>query len=422
MARLPIVGGDPDNWGTVLNDFLNVAHNSDGTLNAAAVSATAPVTSVAGRVGAVVLARSDVGLGNVDNTSDLNKPISTATSAALNNKLSLSNSLFVIWANSATTFPSRLTSIPADYTGRVVFDSGDFPDHPGPTDMVPGDRWKRRGINPGPGAPNSPVIDAVGSFDFTPAGLSLPQIPIHYAIGSGDPRTSLIVIAMHGNSRDAVGLRNTWAELIADKPIVVVVPEFDTINFSGSRRYNQGLILNASGNLLPASQWTFSYIEPLFYEMRSRIGGQQTTFDMFGHSAGAQFTHRYVEIIRGVPLRRAIAANAGWYTMTDPTLPYPYGSGGAPAALFDWPAAFSADLTILLGDQDTNENDDDLQHDEYTDAQGLNRWDRGNNFYSKSQAYAATLGLPYAWKRQVVPGVAHQTRRMSIPAIDLLLA
>lgn len=44
------------------------------------------VTSVAGRTGAVVLTKSDVGLANVDNTSDANKPVSTATQAAINAK------------------------------------------------------------------------------------------------------------------------------------------------------------------------------------------------------------------------------------------------------------------------------------------------------------------------------------------------
>jgi hypothetical protein len=44
------------------------------------------VTSVAGRTGDVVLTKSDVGLNNVDNTADLDKPISTATQTALNNK------------------------------------------------------------------------------------------------------------------------------------------------------------------------------------------------------------------------------------------------------------------------------------------------------------------------------------------------
>jgi hypothetical protein len=44
---------------------------------------TAPVTSVASKTGAVTLTKSDVGLANVDNTSDANKPVSTATQAAL---------------------------------------------------------------------------------------------------------------------------------------------------------------------------------------------------------------------------------------------------------------------------------------------------------------------------------------------------
>ena len=32
MARLPVVAGDLDNWGTILNQFLTVSHASDGRL------------------------------------------------------------------------------------------------------------------------------------------------------------------------------------------------------------------------------------------------------------------------------------------------------------------------------------------------------------------------------------------------------
>ena len=46
-----------------------------------------PVISVNGKTGAVTLSKDDVGLGNVDNTSDANKPISIATQTALNGKL-----------------------------------------------------------------------------------------------------------------------------------------------------------------------------------------------------------------------------------------------------------------------------------------------------------------------------------------------
>ena len=47
---------------------------------------TAPVVSVAGKTGVVTLAKGDVGLGAVDNTSDANKPVSTAQQAALDTK------------------------------------------------------------------------------------------------------------------------------------------------------------------------------------------------------------------------------------------------------------------------------------------------------------------------------------------------
>ena len=58
----------------------------EGTSNlyhtTARAAAAAPVQSVAGQTGAVVLAKGDVGLGNVDNTADSAKPVSTAQAAA----------------------------------------------------------------------------------------------------------------------------------------------------------------------------------------------------------------------------------------------------------------------------------------------------------------------------------------------------
>jgi len=57
------------------------------------MTAQGDVTSVAGRVGAVVLTSTDVGLGNVNNTSDANKPVSTAQQTALNAKMDKSANL-----------------------------------------------------------------------------------------------------------------------------------------------------------------------------------------------------------------------------------------------------------------------------------------------------------------------------------------
>lgn len=49
-------------------------------------AATTAVTSVAGRTGAVVITATDVNLSNVTNTSDPNKPVSTAQATALAGK------------------------------------------------------------------------------------------------------------------------------------------------------------------------------------------------------------------------------------------------------------------------------------------------------------------------------------------------
>jgi hypothetical protein len=79
---------------TAVQSFAVQRANHTGTQTASTISdfttaaaTAAPVQSVAGRTGAVTLAKADVGLENVDNTSDANKPVSTATQTALDAKI-----------------------------------------------------------------------------------------------------------------------------------------------------------------------------------------------------------------------------------------------------------------------------------------------------------------------------------------------
>lgn len=44
MPRLPTPGGDEGNWGTILNEFLEVAHNTDGSPKDEALSTHATLT------------------------------------------------------------------------------------------------------------------------------------------------------------------------------------------------------------------------------------------------------------------------------------------------------------------------------------------------------------------------------------------
>ncbi len=71
------------------DDVLPIVDNSASTtkkISIAQIKSEAPVQSVAGKTGSVSLVKGDVGLGNVDNTADADKPISSATQSALNSK------------------------------------------------------------------------------------------------------------------------------------------------------------------------------------------------------------------------------------------------------------------------------------------------------------------------------------------------
>lgn len=70
------------------------------------------VTSVAGRTGEVTLIKTDVGLDQVDNTSDLNKPISTATQGALD--LKADASAIPTKLSQLTNDSNYLTDAPSD--------------------------------------------------------------------------------------------------------------------------------------------------------------------------------------------------------------------------------------------------------------------------------------------------------------------
>ena len=84
-----------------------------------------PVTSVNGQTGAVTLAKGDVGLGNVDNTSDANKPISNATKAALNNKQSKITANGILKGDGAGNITSadetevELVDLPTDHVSNI---------------------------------------------------------------------------------------------------------------------------------------------------------------------------------------------------------------------------------------------------------------------------------------------------------------
>lgn len=113
------------------------------------------VTSVAGKTGDIVLQKEDVGLGNVDNTSDADKPVSTATQAALDLKADIAN---VLQKNNTDEFIPSTDYQPA--TKKYVDDK---------VGVVDGSNTNEGSLSVLEGSSNTSVIrsNTAGSSDIT---------------------------------------------------------------------------------------------------------------------------------------------------------------------------------------------------------------------------------------------------------------
>lgn len=110
------VGAGVPSGGTALQYIRKTA---DNTTTEWATLAPGGVTSVNTRTGAVTLSKSDVGLGNVDNTSDANKPVSNATQTALNGKASVAHAHAAEDITSGTLNAARLPAATTSTQGAM---------------------------------------------------------------------------------------------------------------------------------------------------------------------------------------------------------------------------------------------------------------------------------------------------------------
>lgn len=83
-------------------------------------AAAAPVQSVQGRAGAVVVTKADLAIENVDNTSDTNKPVSTAQQGALDLKVDKATGKQLSDENYTTTEKNKLSGIATAATANAT--------------------------------------------------------------------------------------------------------------------------------------------------------------------------------------------------------------------------------------------------------------------------------------------------------------
>lgn len=231
-----------------------------------------------------------------------------------------------------------------------------------------------------------------------------------------------IVVVMHGFKRNAEDYRDDWIQYADQYNLLVVCPEFSESKYPGVRYYNTGNVSDTddeTGNLQPKENWVFPVIDRIFDQAKIRSGAAGENFALYSHSAGSQMIHRYVLLNKETKVKKIISANAGWYTMPDSNVAFPYGIKGLPLNADDLKAAFAKPVTILLGEADIKSNAD-LRHTLLADAQGKNRFERGQEFFALAQKKAAQMGVPFHWQLLTVPGVGHNEAKMGAVAAKLI--
>jgi alpha-beta hydrolase superfamily lysophospholipase len=266
-------------------------------------------------------------------------------------------------------------------------------------------------------------ITGPGEGTFTFAGyppLAERPVRVWYLAPDDEPQKADVLVVIPGVNRNAEQYRQDWVEEARERHLLVLVPELSDDDFPGASAYNLGNVVDEDGDVNDSAEWTFQLVEALFDHVVDDLAVEASTYALFGHSAGAQFVHRFVQFMPKHRARVAVAANAGWYTMLDDSEDFPYGLAGSPAEEDEMAPALASNLVILLGADDNDANDENLRRNDDVDEQGKTRLDRGLTFYRQARAVAADQEVPFAWQLTVIPGIGHSHSGMAKAAVPLV--
>ncbi len=144
---------------------------------------------------------------------------------------------------------------------------------------------------------------------------------------SFDPARGPIWFIMHGRARDGRRYASEAAPHAARYGALVIAVEFPREDYPSGDSYTLGVVTRgpADASAMEQGRWRdprhylYNELERVFDAVRTTTGSRQPGYYVFGHSAGAQFTHRLITFVPCARVLRAVAANAGWYTLPSST-------------------------------------------------------------------------------------------------------
>lgn len=283
-----------------------------------------------------------------------------------------------------------------------------------------------------------------GNFDFeTVKGINISVF--YYKPKQFGPDTKILLV-VPGAGRGAWEYRDNWVAAAEKYNVLIVSPSYSEQDYDYAA-YNLSGILSSvkftnfttaqiegrvhkyfvqdrdilKGDATKPATWIFQDFERLFDKTVKATHSSQQKYDIFGHSAGGQILSRMALYQPRSKANRIIAANSGSYTLPSFEYDFPIGLGASNFNETSLNQSFSAQLTILVGEQDNDgETRGTLLHTPTLDKQGLGRLSRGKYFYEAAQTQANRLNTEFKWQLHLVEGIGHESKEMGQVAAKLL--
>jgi predicted esterase len=236
------------------------------------------------------------------------------------------------------------------------------------------------------------------------------------------PEQPEILILVHGTPpKDDTAEANaeyyltSWIDYAEEHGLILIAPAFNQQDFS-SRFGDQAMsgYRGLFGREIGADEWVLRLVKA----HQQAFGSAVEPFYLYGHSAGGQFTARFL-VTHPELVKKAVISSAATYPQPSTAVNWPFGLGELHAEIeWDsdtvnqvdvipdkqkWLAATQIPLTVIVGLNDLAE----LPLEYIPGQKGKNRLTIARNWIRDMAEFAEANGLESRFKLEIIPGKGH---------------
>ncbi len=236
------------------------------------------------------------------------------------------------------------------------------------------------------------------------------------------PEKPEILVLVHGTPpKDDTAEANAeyyvtnWIDFAEEQGYILIAPAFNQEDFS-SRLGDHAMsgYRGLFGREISADEWVLRLVKA----HQQAFGSANEQFYLYGHSAGGQFTGRFL-VTHPETVKKAVISSAATYPQPNTEVAWPFGLGELHTDIeWDtdtikhvdivpdkqkWLAATQIPLTVIVGLNDTAELPSSL----IPGQKGKNRYIIARNWIQDMAAFAEANGLESRFKLEIIPGQGH---------------